>query len=131
MTPPLAALDTATFDLGHLWWTMLHYFWIGLALVPLAAAGRLLLRSAALLRYVHSLCWLLVLALLPLGVGVWMADHLPDAWPTIDVALQPISSNTASIIELHVEPDSTADSSGGTAGLPSSVSSINDSRARK
>jgi beta-lactamase regulating signal transducer with metallopeptidase domain len=54
-------------------WTMLHYLWLG-ALVGAAAgvSGFALRRAGANVRYAVALAWLAVLAVLPIGVGVWV-----------------------------------------------------------
>ena len=57
-------------------WTMLHYLWLGLAVGVTAGASRLVLRRAsAQVRYGVAVVWLVVLALLPAGIAVWVGSR--------------------------------------------------------
>ena len=58
-------------------WTMLHYLWLGTLVVAAAALSRLVLRRASPnTRYAAALAWLMLLALLPVGIAVWLSENV-------------------------------------------------------
>ncbi len=68
------------FDSSEVWhlagWTMLHYLWLGTLVGIVALISRLLLRRAAPnVRYTLALGWLMLLAILPLGIAAWLATN--------------------------------------------------------
>jgi len=120
----------ANFDIGWLWslagLTMLHYLWAGLVLLLFAVAGRPWIhRAAPQIRYAYALGWLLLLAVLPIGIASWVAVQLRDR-PTHAIAATPPGSiaeetDAGPVIERHVELPGVAPTAGPLAphnGLP-------------
>ncbi|MEX2172474.1 MAG: M56 family metallopeptidase [Pirellulales bacterium] len=61
-------------------WTMLHFLWLGAALLLLGAVLRRMLRRAGPnFRYAHSLATLLALAALPIATATWLDPSPPSS----------------------------------------------------
>jgi beta-lactamase regulating signal transducer with metallopeptidase domain len=83
--------DYLPFNSNAIWhvagWTMIHYLWLGSIVAAGALLSRVLSRRASPnVRYAMALCWLMVLASLPVGIAVWMNENIaPDP---VDMAIR-------------------------------------------
>ncbi|MCI0331924.1 MAG: DUF1559 domain-containing protein [Planctomycetes bacterium] len=89
-------------------WTMLHYLWLGALVGVVALVSRALLhRAAPNVRYTVALGWLMLLAILPIGIAAWLVGA--DS-PPFQVADPPRRGGVRGGFVDNVEPVATAGS---------------------
>lgn len=86
-------------------WTMLHYLWVATAIGGVAAVGMQGLRSSPPhVRYLFALGCFALLALAPVGLGVWAFGNVPAVdVPLIDHSPAVDSLPTVSLVETEVQ----------------------------
>ncbi len=85
-------------------WTMVYYLALGSLVALLAAALRWLLRGAdPTLRYVTSLAVFATLALMPVGIAVWLSQTPASELPLTELAPAPAPQ----VVDLAITPPET------------------------